>query len=140
MMIGRNARDSQRRGIHVVTGATPKPAPIVGAYTRCWQTGAVMSAETQTATGQTGEGRCWCCGQPRSEDTLVHLGNHPEVGICISCVHFLRRRAMDRQATVVRQTLRGAAESVRGQVMARGWHQRPVIGPALQWLDRHLLW
>jgi hypothetical protein len=79
-------------------------------------------------------------GSARSEDTLVHLGNHPEVGICISCVHFLRRRARDRQATVMRQTLRGAAESVRGQVMARGWHQRPVIGPALQWLNRHLPW
>jgi hypothetical protein len=31
----------------------------------------------------------------------------------------------------MRQRLRGAAESVRGEVMARGWHQRPVIGPAL---------
>jgi hypothetical protein len=40
----------------------------------------------------------------------------------------------------VRQTLRGAAESIRGQVMARGLHQRPVIGPALQWLNRHLPW
>jgi hypothetical protein len=40
----------------------------------------------------------------------------------------------------MRQTLRGAAESVRGQVMARGWHQGPVIGPALQWLNRHLPW
>jgi hypothetical protein len=40
----------------------------------------------------------------------------------------------------MRQTLRGAAESVRGQVMARGWHQRPVIGSALQWLNRHLPW
>jgi hypothetical protein len=46
MMIGRNSRDSPRRGIHVLTGATPKTAPIVGAYTRWWQTGAVMSAET----------------------------------------------------------------------------------------------
>jgi hypothetical protein len=34
-----------------------------------------MSAETQTAKGQTDETRCWCCGQTRSEDTLVHLGN-----------------------------------------------------------------
>jgi hypothetical protein len=99
-----------------------------------------MSAETQTAKGQTDESRCWCCGQISSEDTLVHLGNHPEVGICISCVHFLRRRARDQQATVMRQTLRGAAESVRRQVMARGWHQRPMIGPALQWLNRHLPW
>ncbi|HMD23290.1 MAG TPA: hypothetical protein VKH61_04260 [Streptosporangiaceae bacterium] len=99
-----------------------------------------MSAETQIATDQAGQSRCWCCDRPRSEDTLVHLGSHPEVGICISCVHFLRRRPRDHQATVMRQTLRGAAESARGQVMARGWHQRPVIGPALHWLNRHLPW
>ena len=99
-----------------------------------------MSAETQTAREQTGESSCWCCGRPGSKHTLVRLGNHPEVGICIPCVHFLRRRAMDLQATVMRQTLRGAAESVRGQVMARGWHRRPLIGPALQWLNRQLPW
>jgi hypothetical protein len=99
-----------------------------------------MSTETEAVKDETGESRCWCCGKPRSEISLVHLGNHPEVGICISCVHFLRRRAMDQQATVMRQTLRGAAESVRRQVMTRGWHERPVIGPALQWLNRHLPW
>src|ERR1700758_3333377 len=99
-----------------------------------------MSAETQAAKDQTGESRCWCCGKPRPEDTLVHLGSHPEVGICIDCVHFLRRRALDQQATAMRQTLRGTAESVRRQVMARGWHAQPVIGPALRWLNRHLPW
>ena len=62
-----------------------------------------MSAEAQTAIGQTGESTCWCCGRVSSEDALVHLGNHPEVGICGNCVHFLRRRARDLQATAVRQ-------------------------------------
>jgi hypothetical protein len=99
-----------------------------------------MSAETLTAESQADESRCWCCGKPRSQDALVRPGTHPEVGIRISCVHFLRRRARDKQATVMRQTLRGAAESVRGQVMARGWHQQPVVGPALQWLSRRLPW
>lgn len=99
-----------------------------------------MSAETQTAVDQTGESRCWCCGRISSEDVLVHLGDHPEVGICISCVHFLRRRARDYQARAMRKRLRGAAESVRGEVMARRWHQRPVIGPALRWLNRHVPW
>jgi hypothetical protein len=99
-----------------------------------------MSTEAQTAVGQTAESTCWCCGRTSPEDALVRLGNHPEVGICVNCVHFLRRRARDHQATVVRQRLRGAAESVRGDVMARGWHQRPVIGPALKWLNQHLPW
>jgi hypothetical protein len=90
-----------------------------------------MNTETRTAVGRAGQSRCWCRNQIRSEVTLVHLGHHPEVGICAGCVQFLRRRARDQQATVMRQRLRGAAESVRGEVMARGWHQRPVIGPAL---------
>jgi len=40
----------------------------------------------------------------------------------------------------MRQRLRSAAESVRGEIMTRGWQQRPGIGPALQWLNRHLPW
>jgi hypothetical protein len=24
--------------------------------------------------------------------------------------------------------------------MARGWHNRPVIGPALRWINQHLPW
>jgi len=47
-----------------------------------------MSVECQTASDRTDESSCWCCGRPSSEDDLVHLGNHPEVGICVSCVHF----------------------------------------------------
>jgi hypothetical protein len=73
-----------------------------------------MSAETRAAAEPASDSRYWCSGQVRSQDTLVHLANHPEAGICISCAHFLNRRATDRQATVMRQTLRGAAESVRG--------------------------
>lgn len=99
-----------------------------------------MSAEGQAAVGHTDESTCWCCGRGSLEDALVHLGNHPEVGICVNCVHFLQRRARDYQATVMRQRLRGAAESVRREVMARGWHRRRGIGPALRWLNRHLPW
>jgi hypothetical protein len=99
-----------------------------------------MSAETQAVAGETGQSRCWCCGQNTAEDALVRLEGHPEVGICINCVHFLHRRARDHQATVMRQRLRGAADSIRDEVMTRGWHQRPVIGPVLRWVNRHLPW
>lgn len=99
-----------------------------------------MSAESHTAVAETGESSCWCCGRVTPGDALVHLNNHPEVGICINCVHFLGRRARDYQATVLRQRLRGAAESIRREIMARGWHERPVAGPALRWINRHLPW
>ena len=71
---------------------------------------------------------------------LIHLGNHPEVGVCVSCVHFLGRRARDYQATVMRQRLRSAAESIRAKVMARGWHEHPTFGSALRWINRHSPW
>jgi hypothetical protein len=99
-----------------------------------------MSAEADTAIGETGESGCWCCGRMTSQEALVHLGNHPEVGVCIGCVRFLGRRARDYQASQVRKRLRGAAESIRGQVVSRGWHERPVIGPMLLWINRHVPW
>ena len=54
-----------------------------------------MSAEAEAAAGETGESGCWCCGRITSQEALVHLGNHPEVGICVSCVRFLGRRARE---------------------------------------------
>ncbi len=86
------------------------------------------------------ESACWCCGRMTAQEGLVRLGKHPEVGVCVSCVRFLSRRAKDVQASVLRKQLRGAVESIRGQVISRGWHQRPVVGPALLWINRHLPW
>jgi hypothetical protein len=57
-----------------------------------------MSAQTQVPVAKATEGACWCCGRVTAEDALVRLGNHPEVGICINCVHFLGRRAREYQA------------------------------------------
>jgi len=100
-----------------------------------------MSAETAVGeTGGTGEGGCWCCGRAVAEETLVRLWNHPEVGVCVGCVRFLGRRARDYQASVMRTWLRGAADSIRGEVMSRGWHERPVVGPVLKWINRHAPW
>jgi hypothetical protein len=99
-----------------------------------------MSAETDTAVGDRGEDHCWCCGRSSPEEAVVRLGNHPEVGICVNCVRFLGRRARDFQASAMRKRLRGAAESIRGEVMSRGWHERPVIGPALMWINRRMPW
>jgi len=82
-----------------------------------------MTADTPAAAGETDTSRCWCCGRVTAEDALVHLGNHPEVGICVNCAHFLGRKARDLQASAMRQRLRGAAESARREVMARGLAQ-----------------
>ena len=99
-----------------------------------------MSAHTQAKVAKATESACWCCGRPTADDALVHLANHPEVGICINCVHFLGRRARDYQATVMRERLCSTAESIRAKVMAHGWHEHPAFGPALRWVNRHLPW
>jgi hypothetical protein len=98
-----------------------------------------MTSETETVGGAA-ESECWCCGRTTAEEALVRLGRHPEVGVCINCVRFLSRRARDYQASEMRKQLRGAAESIRGQVMSRGLHERPVTGSALRWIDRHIPW
>jgi hypothetical protein len=99
-----------------------------------------MSAEAETAVAEAGQSGCWCCGRITAEEALVRLGNHPEADLCINCVRFLGRRARDYQASVMRSRLRGAAESIRGEFMSRGWHERPVIGPALLWISWHVPW
>jgi hypothetical protein len=99
-----------------------------------------MSAQIEVTAAEAARSTCWCCGRPATEDALIHLGRHPEVGICVNCVHFLGRRARDHQATVMRQQLRSTAESIRAKVMARGWHEHPTFGPALRWINRHVPW
>jgi len=84
---------------------------------------------------------CWCCGTAYPESELVRLGNHPEVGVCLPCAHYLHQQARARDdarhpspASRVRDQLR----SVRHLAIARGWHRTPVIGRPLRWLGRHL--
>lgn len=101
-----------------------------------------MTAQTAAASGGAiDEVACWCCGRPTPETDVVHLGEHPEVVVCLPCAHYLHQRARDSEdsrrpspAARVRDGLRAG----RRLVMRRGWHTRPVIGPALRWLGRRL--
>jgi hypothetical protein len=88
-----------------------------------------------------GGAQCWCCGRRRPADAVVHLGDHPEVVVCLECAHFLHQRARAREdalapspATRIRDGLRAA----RRLVLRRGWHEKPVIGPVLRWLGARL--
>jgi hypothetical protein len=84
---------------------------------------------------------CWCCAREFDERDLVRLGSHPEVGVCFGCARFLQRRAAEREDerrrfSVIR--IRAVVRGVRGWVIARGWHDRPVAGRLLRRIDRHL--
>jgi hypothetical protein len=94
----------------------------------------------QTSTREDGHGtECWCCG--RRGDSVVQLGNHPEVTVCLRCAHFLHRQARsledaERRAPGVH--IRNGLGVVRREVMQRGWHQKPGIGRLLRWLGSRL--
>lgn len=84
---------------------------------------------------------CWCCGATRPPVEMVHLGNHPEVALCVRCCRFAAKQAWEIEdrgrvdpLALARQQLRG----VRRAVVARGWHQHPLIGKPVRWIGRRL--
>ena len=72
---------------------------------------------------------------------MVHLGNHPEVHLCLRCAHFVHQQAWEIEdkekrgpAALAREKLRG----LRASVIRRGWHENRFIGGGLRWLGKHL--
>jgi hypothetical protein len=84
---------------------------------------------------------CWCCGNQFPEAALVRLGAHPGVGVCHGCARFLHRMAKERTDALhpsVRARGRSVVRAARGTVVKHRWHEAPVIGPLLQWIDKRL--
>lgn len=84
---------------------------------------------------------CWCCGREFPESELVHLGMHPEVGVCLQCARWLQRRAVqryDEQHPSPAAMVRGGVQSMRDVVIRKGWHQRGALGTVLRRIDRYL--
>jgi hypothetical protein len=99
-----------------------------------------MTAAAETAQA-TDDVACWCCGNKYPADRVVRLGSHPEVAVCVGCAHYLDRRAKEHEpVTAATQRMRGAAGAARRAVIDRHWHEMPVIGRGLRWLDRRLPW
>ena len=98
-----------------------------------------MTAETSPSESG-GSIECWCCGQRQTPTSVVHLGDHPEVTVCLRCAHFLHQQARGREdalRTSPAARVRTRLREVRWLVIRRGWHQKPGIGPLLRWLGRH---
>jgi hypothetical protein len=98
-----------------------------------------MTAQTAIEDEQARPSQCWCCGCSGAADRMVHLGNHPEVELCLRCARSVAKWAdeieeRDRHGLAVRA--RDQARRVRKSVVRHGWHNAPVIGPALRWLGR----
>jgi hypothetical protein len=89
----------------------------------------------------TAEVACWCCGRGHPEESVVRLGGHPEVAVCLSCAHFLHQQARGRE-DALRPSPSGRARDVlragRRLVIQRGWQHKPLIGPLLRWFGARL--
>jgi len=84
---------------------------------------------------------CWCCGRHEAPDRLVHLGNHPEVAVCIRCAYSLKtwaRAIEDRDRTGLAVRVRAGIRRGRQGVIRRGWHQRGPLARPLRRLGRRL--
>ncbi len=84
---------------------------------------------------------CWCCGMIDDPERQVHLGNHPEVALCIRCARSVSKWAWeveDRSKTGLAVTARDQFRVLRKAVVRRGWHQSRLVGRPLRWLGGHL--
>lgn len=103
-----------------------------------------MSAEpvvTAVDHHDDGSAQCWCCGCLHATDRMVHLGDHPEVQLCLPCAHYVHQQAWEIEdagkhgpAAFVRDQLR----NLRAEVIRRGWHHNELIGGRLRWLGKYL--
>ena len=88
-----------------------------------------------------GSVECWCCGTVDVPKRMVHLGNHPEVHLCLRCAHFAHQQAWaieDQGRRGPAASAREVLRNLRAQIVRRGWHQNRIIGGTLRWLGRYL--
>ncbi|MGH8860447.1 MAG: hypothetical protein ACRDVG_04295 [Jatrophihabitantaceae bacterium] len=84
---------------------------------------------------------CWCCGTYGPDERMVHLGNRPEVAVCIRCAYSLQKWAgeiEDRDRHTLAARARDRLRDVRRYVVRKGWHQHPVVGRGLRRLGRYV--
>lgn len=86
-----------------------------------------------------GPSQCWCCGMIADPARLVHLGNHPEVVVCIRCVRSLGKWAWeieDQARTGLAVRARDSFRRLRKRVVRHGWHHNKLVGRGLRWIGR----
>jgi hypothetical protein len=84
---------------------------------------------------------CWCCGSTGTPDTMVHLGNHPEVALCRPCARWAAKQAWqldDRSKTGPLVVARNGFRHVRQTVFDHGWHRSRLFGGPLRWIGKRL--
>lgn len=86
-------------------------------------------------------GECWCCGSMNDPRLMVHLGNHPEVGVCRPCARWAAKEAWeieDRDRAGALVLGRDGLRIVRRFVIDRGWHRSRWLGGPLRWVGKRM--
>ena len=84
-------------------------------------------------------GQCWCCGSIEASHRMVHLGNHPEVAMCLPCARWAAKEAWeieDRERTGALVRVRDRLRAARRGVVERGWHHSGWFGGPIRWLGK----
>jgi hypothetical protein len=84
---------------------------------------------------------CWCCGAIDAPERMVHLGNHPEVALCLGCARWAAKKAWeieDLARTGPLVSARDRLRAVRRGVVDRGWHRHPVLRGPLRRIGKRL--
>jgi hypothetical protein len=100
-----------------------------------------MSATTTQGHDEIGRSECWCCGVVDSPDRMVHLGNHPEVTLCVRCGRWAAQQARaieDRGRTGAAVSLRDGLRRARRFVIDQGWQHSRVFGGPIRWIGKRL--
>ena len=102
---------------------------------------AAVTRPTAVEDSRSDSSRCWCCGVVDDPFRMIHLGNHPEVILCVRCGRWAGKQAWeieDRDRAGVSTVVRDRFRAARRRVVQRGWHHNRVFGPVLRWVGRFL--
>jgi hypothetical protein len=100
-----------------------------------------VAAQTLNEDAFADRSECWCCGAIDDPARMVHLGNHPEVALCIRCARWASKEAWeieDRRKTGLLVRARDRFRTLRRGVVLRGWHHHRLFGGPLRWIGRKL--
>lgn len=100
-----------------------------------------MATRTAVEDPDNKPSQCWCCSNVDDPARMVHLGNHPEVALCLRCAHWASKQAWeieDQAKTGPLAIARDRVRAVRRGVIERGWQLSPLIGGPLRWIGKRL--
>jgi hypothetical protein len=100
-----------------------------------------MAMPTAVEDHEIQRSECWCCGAVDDRTRMVHLGNHPEVALCLACGRGAAKQAAeieDRARSGPLVLARDRLRHARQRVIQRGLHRNRILGRPLRWLGKRL--